>query len=65
MALEPRSSNATLVTAAATSATFGVVLFVVADVARLRVLRWSAGILVVIAIGIVVHLVQRTRKRGR
>jgi hypothetical protein len=65
MALEPRSSNATLVTAAATSATFGVVLFVVADVARLRFLRWSAGILVVIAIGIVVHLVQRTRKGGR
>jgi sulfite exporter TauE/SafE len=52
-------------TAAATFATFGVALFVVADVSRLRVLRWCAGMLVVIAIGIVVQLCLRRRDRRR
>src|SRR2546426_11375300 len=33
-------------------ATFGVALFLVADMGRLRILRWSAGAMVVIAVGI-------------
>lgn len=54
-----------LVTAAATFATFGVALFVVADIGRLRILRWSAGAMVVIAVGIVLYLVRRHHGRQR
>ena len=51
--------------AAATFATFGVALFVVADIGRLRILRWSARAMVVIAAGIVVYLVRRHHGRQR
>jgi putative hemolysin len=61
---DPRASKVALVTAAATFGTFGVALFFVADVSRFRVLRWSAGIMVVvIAVAIVVHLMRRRQNR--
>jgi len=59
MADTPHGSRVALATAAATFATFGVALFLVADMGRLRILRWSAGAMVVIAVGIVIYLVRR------
>ena len=65
MADTPHGSSFVLAIAAATFATFGVALFVVADIGRLRILRWSAGAMVVIAAGIVVYLVRRHHGRQR
>jgi len=65
MADTPHGSGFALAIAAATFATFGVALFVVADIGRLRILRWSAGAMIVIAAGIVVYLVRRHHGRQR
>ena len=65
MANMPYGSRLALATAAATSATFGVAPFVVADIGRFRILRWSAGAMVLIAVGIVVYLVRRHHGRQR
>jgi len=65
MADPPPGSGFALATAAATFAPFGVALFVVADIGRLRILRWSAVAMVVVAVGIVVYLVRRRHGRQR
>jgi len=62
---ERSSAKVALVTAAATFGTFGLSLFLVADVGRLRILRWSAALMIVVAAGIVVQLVRQTRNRRR
>jgi hypothetical protein len=53
---DPNTSRLALAVMAATVLTFGVIVFLIADVSRLHMLRWAAAVIVAIAIGIVVHV---------